>query len=813
MSIRNAIFLAALTAALAAGRLYAQESTAVPAAAPVTLTATAQRATLGNGLVTLGFDLVKGTYSVTDGATGEVVLADAGVAERQEPGAELKVEAQQEVSDTFGKGRRLILSLDDPSDGARWGFRDAGYGHPHSMQAFARLFSYTLYEGRGAVVMGFGVKTPNWNRMRLMDAWPLARATLFPGKKLANPLTLNGAAGSEPAIVKPGLTRLSANSLMVTGTLDGQRRTVVWGGLGNRAFGKYAAMRDGVLEIKAEDPVGQLVDPEQTYLSDDTFYLDVTTTDPFDALEKYGRAMRLANNAKPNVYDFPILCGWGVGALSKLPSVNNSAKLVGELELAQKCGLTKYTKVGIRLEPDTYCYKDKGNTEQGWWDDAHWSKYGHLVPPYETFAKWCAAITERDGIPYTYFQVGMPSDDYAKAFPGHMLFNDISQVEKKHRHHQPYVSYDYTDPDFQKRTLAMWQRLRQEGMKGIKFDYPETGWRPEGGFEDRYATTASAYRKAFELAREGLGPDACLDERNIGESGRPCLDVTAGIVDTQRTWRDANTFEPRMVSTDGLRWYKNRTVFNYYPDSKTVHGCTPEIRQSMLTMVYLTSGRIDLATSFSLFTPEITHDFSRLYPAYREPFTARPLDAFTGIADPQVYDLELTPDWHQVALFNSGGKKAVVCTAISGDRTANAVGLDPKAEYYAYEFWTNTFLGKLPGTAKIERELGPRHCAMISLRKVQPNPQILSTNRHVLQGWVELAGVKWDAEAKRLSGTAKVIGGEAFTIVIADNGRKPAKVTATDATAKIEPHAAAGLSVITLERPASGNAEWRVDYE
>jgi hypothetical protein len=37
-------------------------------------------------------------------------------------------------------------------------------------------------------------------------------------------------------------------------------------------------------------------------------------------------------------------------------------------------------------------------------------------------------------------------------------------------------------------------------------------------------------------------------------------------------------------------------IFNYYPDSKTVHDCTPEIRRSMLTMVYLTSGRIDLAT-------------------------------------------------------------------------------------------------------------------------------------------------------------------------------------------------------------------------
>ena len=63
-----------------------------------------------------------------------------------------------------------------------------------------------------------------------------------------------------------------------------------------------------------EDPVGRLVDPGQTYWAEDSFYLDVTTADPFLALEKYGRAMRVANQAHPKIYTFPVLCGWGVGA-------------------------------------------------------------------------------------------------------------------------------------------------------------------------------------------------------------------------------------------------------------------------------------------------------------------------------------------------------------------------------------------------------------------------------------------------------------------------------------------------------------------
>jgi hypothetical protein len=290
--------------------------------------------------------------------------------------------------------------------------------------------------------------------------------------------------------------------------------------------------------------------------------------------------------------------------------------------------------------------------------------------------------------------------------------------------------------------------------------------------------------------------------------------VTAGLVDTQRNWGDSNEFVPGMITIGGLRWYKNRTVFNYYPDSKTVHDCSKEIRQSMLTMVYLTSGRIDLATSFTLFTPEIVHDFTRVYPAYREPFTARPLDAFTGVADPRVYDLELTPEWHQVALFNSGSKSDKVVVPLSGDRvTTAAIGLDAAATYYVYDFWNDSLVGKFPGTAKVEKMLEPSACAMLSVRKAQPNPQVLSTSRHVLQGWVDLSNVKWDAATRQLSGAAKVIGGEPFRIVLAGNGFKPAGANTATGQARLDPHqSGAEYATLVLENATTSDAAWSVKF-
>ena len=290
--------------------------------------------------------------------------------------------------------------------------------------------------------------------------------------------------------------------------------------------------------------------------------------------------------------------------------------------------------------------------------------------------------------------------------------------------------------------------------------------------------------------------------------------MTAGLVDLQRVWGDSNDYVPEMVSTCGLRWFKNRVVFNYYPDSKAIHNRTAEVRRSLSTMVFLTSGRLELATSFRLFTPEILHDVTRIYPLYREPRSARPLDAFTTVANPSVYDLELTPEWHQVALFNPDKERTnTVSVALSGEHVKGAIGLDPGAEYYAYDFWADTLVGKFAGTARVERQLGPTHCAMLSVRKAQPNPQVLSTSRHVLQGWVDLADVKWDSRAKRLSGIARVIGGEPFKIVVAGNGRAATKATASGGQARLETHPAKGLAQISLESPVNGEVSWKVDYQ
>lgn len=766
---------------------------------------------LSNSRIALTLNLKKGTYSITDKKNNTIVFENARLSADGWNSPHTWGD-NHIVNQKISWKEMSAMDANGKKNGVRVELFITGTGKRQPEYRFA----FTLLDGNTWLAMQAGIKNTLPYSCRFMKTELFSDASIFPGAKIESVQTLNGAAGVTMPEVLGDANRESTNSMLLTAMVNGKRQSIVWGGLHYQNY--YAATLYQVnkdkrtINLFMTDPIGRKIAMNEEWWAPDTYYLGIGESNPFTALEQYGTALREANNAKPNVYDFPTLCGWAVGNLSGGKDINNSTALVEEMDEANKCGLTKYTKVAVRLEPDTYCYTD-GNTEQGWWDDEHWSKYGHLVKPYDTFAKWCKAVKERNGVPFTYFQSSMPSDDFAKAHPDWMLNNDISRLQVYHRHHQPNVRYDYTNKGFQNHVLKMWQRLRSDGMIGIKFDYPETAWNPEGGFDDTLATTTSAYRELFRLCREGLGPEGRIHERALGESNRPTLDVAAGLVDIQRTAWDNNEFNAQFVTTGGLRWYKARKVFTYYPDSKAIHPHSAEIRQSLLTMLALTSGRLELATPFKMLTPEMVYDIARTYPMYHGLQSPRPVDAFTGTKDPRVYDLELTPDWHQVALFNSGKEKATIAVTLDKDMTEGGLSLNSQAEYYVYDFWKDAFVGKVKGTETLKSDLNSLACSMLSVRKVQDVPQLLSTNRHILQGWMETRDIKWNKRPKTLSGKASVVAGEPFRMVIASNSWKVAEAKATGANIRYENHpTSSSLKVIVIESDTTKEVEWTVKY-
>ena len=588
-------------------------------------------------------------------------------------------------------------------------------------------------------------------------------------------------------------------------------------------------------QLYAEDPVGKLVDPGIRYMPDDRFYVDFVTDNPFDNLEQYGQGIKLAQKIKLNIYDFPTVCLWYAnhGGYGGGKAKNDTVGAVAEMDQIVKSGFLKYSRAAVRLVPD--CYSK--NNQQGWWDDEHFQMHGSTnlgdfkggtyKAPYETSEKWGKAVTQRGGIPLTYCQTGFRSEDYAHQFSEHMLFNNstawMNESYKRPLDDDEFWgnawlksfrvwSYDYTDPGFIKHMRNVYANYRSGGIKGLMFDYPARGWAAGGGMEDKYATTARAYRDIFKLANEGLGKECYVHERNM-ERGS---DITLGLVASQRTENDTDRVSPQVITRCGLRWYKNRVVVNYDTDSKNIYRLrnNRDAVRSLLTMSYVTTGRLLMANSFSQLSPEIIHDLTRIYPFHTTPKTHRPVDAFTQ-KYPRVYNFEVSPAWHQLIFFNTNDKDSMnIDVELAGSTAEGTLGLNPDEDYYVYDFWNDIFVGKISGDNKLSQQLRPGEVRMMSIHQVSAYPQFISTNRHIMQGYLDMADTEWLPERNILRGVSKVVAADPYVVTIVANGYLPQNVKAKDPNVQLAiEDADSGLVKLTITAQENELVQWKVNFK
>lgn len=137
--------------------------------------------------------------------------------------------------------------------------------------------------------------------------------------------------------------------------------------------------------------------------------------------------------------------------------------------------------------------------------------------------------------------------------------------------------------------------------------------------------------------------------------------------------------------------------------------------------------------------------------------------------------------------------------------SAYVLGLDPEAEYYVYAFWNDALVGTVKGSGTLTPTLRSGEVRKLSIRKIQKNPQVLSTNRHIMQGQSELFDVKW--KNNNLSGKAKVVGSEPMKIVIALNGHL--SVAGSSLTVSAD----GKLAFLSLDCQKNKTVEWPINIK
>jgi len=150
---------------------------------------------------------------------------------------------------------------------------------------------------------------------------------------------------------------------------------------------------------------------------------------------------------------------------------------------------------------------------------------------------------------------------------------------------------------------------------------------------------------------------------------------------------------------------------------------------------------------------------TKVLPSYGK--AARPLDLFEK-SFPEIFALRIHKgfgDWWLVGYFNWDEGANVI-----REFPLQRLGLDPRKTYLIYEFWSQRLLAEVNRAVSLAWE--PSSVNLLAIHEKRGVPQVLGTDRHYTQGAVELEDVRWDAEARTLSGVGLGVPGTTWRLAI-----------------------------------------------
>jgi hypothetical protein len=150
---------------------------------------------------------------------------------------------------------------------------------------------------------------------------------------------------------------------------------------------------------------------------------------------------------------------------------------------------------------------------------------------------------------------------------------------------------------------------------------------------------------------------------------------------------------------------------------------------------------------------------------------------------------------------------------MSGQPVDGALGLDKNKSYHVYDFWNDNYCGIIMGSERLEQILRPGEARMLSVREKLDHPGVISTNRHIMQGYLDVTGTSWDPETRTLSGKSKLIADDPFVITIAAEGLIPEKSYCKNSnTSSGLSTLSGGLVRLTLTSSINLDEDWAVVF-
>ena len=365
-------------------------------------------------------------------------------------------------------------------------------------------------------------------------------------------------------------------------------------------------------------------------------------------------------------------------------------------------------------------------------------------------------------------------------------------------------SHDYLKKLFS--TLSAWgyEYFKIDGQPIVVREY-----RNKKSFMKNPATDSDElYRDTLESIRAAIGPNGYL----LGCWVVPLEGI--GLMNGSRIGADV------LPNWDGFKFALRATMQYYFlhniawyadPDVFVVRSPLPiEQARAWATLQGLT-GQAALTSDRLLdLSADRVELLRRVYPAV----DIRPLDLFSSERNKRIWDLKinhLNRQYDVVGIFNYHESRPTPQYVSWKD-----LGLPEDKAVHIYDFWNKEYLGAWEKGMSVD--VLPASVRLFSLVPATEQVQLVSTSRHITQGWVDLLSHNYNAAKNSYTGRSKVIRDDPYELRFAfPRGKHLAIKSAIGSTragrvrAQITNHQ--GWATVEFTSPITSELSWTVTFE
>ena len=509
--------------------------------------------------------------------------------------------------------------------------------------------------------------------------------------------------------------------------------------LGQLLVSKTASNEISFLAESVYDP-GTILQPGKT-ISSDRFMINIAQS-PYSALENYARAVGTMQHARTR----SIINGW-CSWFYTLSQVSEDEVLLN----------TKFASQHLKQYGLEYIQVDEGY--QRWHGD--WEGNARFPNGMKWLADRIKSYGFKAGLWISPYVISEPTEIFQQ-HPDWLLKNHDGSLQRvgnwadensEAALNETPKRYclDITHPE-----AAKWLHdlidtiVNKWGYDMIKIDFVAWSILAAEQYYDGTDSSAQVYRRGMEIMRIAAG-----DKCHILDCGPAA--TTTGLIDSMRIEADVNYgFSEAAWETYFLhpacsaaaiarRYYFHKRTWINDADHVCLNLLTNQQSEAAATLIALSGGNMisgDRLTQLDTYKLEI---LKKITPSSGE--TAIPVDLFdTGIQS--VFALKvkrLFAEWTVVGFFNSS-----LTETIEKKYNLKRLWLNADKTYLAFDFWKRQFIGEVSDEIKVTLE--PGSVTLLALHEKTGNPQFISTDRHVLQGAIEIEDVTWGENTKTLSG-------------------------------------------------------------